>query len=93
MEMKKRITLVSATFGSLDITVKENLNYPNTIEIGDKRIDFSEIVPQNMDIREKDYHIIIYDGIKAYCEIIVGNETYTGTIHFSKVKTEEIIAY
>lgn len=90
----KQITLVSATFGSLDIVVKENLNYPNTFEIGNKRIDFSEILPLGVNLHElEDYHIIIWDGVKAYVNIIVGPTTCTGTINITSPKHEELLAY
>lgn len=89
----KTITFVSATFGSLDLKVVENPNYPNTFEIGNKRVDFSEILPVGMNIHHYDYHVIIWDGTKAYVNIIVGPETYTGTINVRKAATEELLAY
>lgn len=90
----KQITLVSATFGSLNVVVSENPNYANTFEIGNKRIDFSEILPTNMNIHKHDYHIIILDGVKAYVNIIVDtSEQYNGTINIHSPKHEEILAY
>lgn len=91
---QKTITLVTATLGSLDIVVKENPTYPNTFEIGNKRIDFSEILPETINLRDcDDYHIIIWDGTKSYINVVLGNTTYTGTIDIRHAATEEILVY
>ena len=87
----KQITLVTATLGSLDIVVKENTNYPNTFEIGNKRIDFSQLLPSNMNLHNLDeYHIILWDGTRLHCEIVVGSETIKGDIVLRKTATEEL---
>ena len=88
----KQITLVSATFGSIDVVVRENPNYPNTFQIGSKRIDFSEVLPLDVNLHEfEDYNIVIWDGTRAYVHINVGPNTYTGTINISSPKHEELL--
>lgn len=91
---QKIITFVSATFGSLYVVAKENSNYPNTFEIGNKRIDFSEILDSNINLHDcENYDIIIWDGIQARVDIIVGPVTYTGTINIRCAPTEELLAF
>lgn len=90
----KQVTLVSATFGSIDVVVRENPNYPNTFEIGNKRVDFSEVLPLDVNLHEfEDYNIVIWDGVKAYVNINVGPITCTGTININSPKHEELSAF
>lgn len=85
----KQITIVSSTFGNIDVKVKENQNYPNTLEIGNKRVDFSDILPENIDLRSiKDYSIIIYDGIYSFVDVIIGSKQYTGKLVITSNKHE-----
>lgn len=87
----KQVTLVSATFGSIDVVVRENPNYPNTFEIGNKRIDFSEVLPLDVNLHKlEDYSIVIWDGVKAYVHINIGPITYTGNIDITSPKHEEL---
>lgn len=87
--MKQTITLVTATLGSVDVKVNK-AGDPNTFNIGAKRIDFSNILPPCIDIREYDFHIILWDGRKMYCEIIIGSSTHKGWLDIPPAKHEEM---
>lgn len=90
--MKQKITFVTATFGNIDIPVELNTAYENTIEFGRKRLCFDNIVPETMDIRKENFHIIIYDGVQPTVEIIVNDsEMYTGKFDTFYPKTEELL--
>jgi hypothetical protein len=90
--MKQKITFVTSTFGSIDATVELNSWYENTIEFGSKRLCFDKIIPENIDIRNENFHIIIYDGVQPRVEIIVNDSTmYTGKFDTMYPKTEEIL--
>lgn len=90
--MKQKITFVTATFGSIDAVVELNPSYENTIEFGRKRLCFDAIIPVHLDIRNENFHIIIYDGVQPRVEIIVnGTTTYTGKFDTLYPKTEEIL--
>ncbi len=90
--MKQKITFVTATFGSVDAVVELNSTYENTIEFGSKRLYFDNIVPDTMDIRNENFHIIIYDGVQPRVEIIINDSTmYTGKFDTLYPKTEEIL--
>ena len=92
--MEKTITLVTATFGSIDCKVNINPTYPNTIELGNKRLCFDEILPYHMDLREiDDFHIIIYDGVMPKVNIIIGPSTFRGNIDIPSAKHQEILAH
>ena len=92
--MEKIITFVTATFGSIDCKVNINPNYSNTIELGNKRLCFDDILPYNVELREiDDFHIIIYDGIRPKIDIIIGTKTFTGTIQIPSAKHQEILVY
>lgn len=87
----KSITIVSSTFGNINVKVDENTNYPNTLEIGNKRVDFSDILPETVDLRSiKDYAIIIYDGIYSLVNVIIGSKQYNGKLVITSNKHEEM---
>lgn len=89
---QQKITFVTSTFGSVDATVDLNPAYENTIEFGSKRLCFDNIIPENVDIRNENFHIIIYDGVQPKVEIIVNDSTmYTGKFDTLYPKTEEIL--
>ena len=90
--MKQKITLVTATFGSVDATVDLNSSYENTIEFGRKRLCFDNIVPETMDIRKENFHIIIYDGVRPRVEIIINDSNmYIGHFDTLYPRTGEIL--
>lgn len=92
--LMKTVTLVTSTFGNINVVLKENPNFPNTLEIGSKLIDFTDILPLDYDLRkEKEYDVIIWDGMKPYVNIIVGSNTYVGTINIPSVKHEELLVH
>lgn len=87
--MEQTITLVTSTLGSVDLKVSPS-GYPNTFNIGAKRIDFSNILPPRVDIRKCDFHIILWDGRKMYCEIVVGSSTHKGWLIMPAARHEEM---
>lgn len=90
----KTITFVSATFGNINVAVKENPVYSNTIEVGNKRLCFDDILPDDVDLRTaNDYQIIIYDGVRPTADIIVNKHTYTCCLCIASARHEEILAY
>ena len=90
----KTITFVNATFGDVDVVVKENKAYLNTVEVGNKRLCFDEVLPDNVDLRTVDnYQIIIYDGVNPTAKIIVNNKTYLCRLCIPGARHEEIVSY
>lgn len=92
----KAITFVSATLGNLDVVVQEKPNYPNTFKIGNKSIDFSEIVPEYVNLHNLDsYHIIIFDGVEPCVEIIIPREphNYQGKLSIPSARHEGLVAF
>lgn len=90
----KTITFVSATFGNVNVVVKENPVYSNTIEVGNKRLCFDDVLPEDVDLRTvDDYHIIIYDGVRPTADIIVNNHMYNCCLCIASARHEEILAY
>ena len=100
--MTKEIVLASPILGFVDIIVKENENYRNTFEIGDKRIDFSPMLPKNLNLHNVDsYRIIIKEGFETSVLVqvfnfvgrhhkIVKDTTYEGKLkHCCVPRTEE----
>ena len=81
--------MVSSTFGSIDVKVNENSYYPNTLEIGNKRVDFSDILPKNIELKNiEEYHIIIFDGIYSLINVIIGSKQYNGKLLINSNKHE-----
>ena len=90
----KTISFVNATFGNIDVVVNENSVYSNTIEVGNKRICFDDVLPDNVDLRTvDDYQIIIYDGVHPTADIIVNKHAYTCCLCIASARHEEILAY
>lgn len=91
--MKGIITLVTPIIGSVDCVVTPNTSYPNTFEIGSKRIDFSEMLPPCVNLHyEDDWHIIIWIGINPDVEIIFNYNTYKGKLYPTRERTEGLVA-
>lgn len=90
----KTISFVNATFGNIDVVVNENRVYSNTVEVGNKRICFDDVLPIGVDLRKvDDYHIIIYDGIRPTADIIINHHTYTCRLCIADARHEEILVY
>ena len=90
--MNKDIILVSITFGMIYLKSEINPNYRNTIQIGNKRINFSSIC--SIDIRKtKSFSIIIYEGVHPEIHVTINGQTYKGIIKgFISWKDCEVIA-
>ena len=75
----QEITLVTPTFGTINV-VPKFLDYdPNTLIIGDKVMNLEPILPDDINLSElDDFHIIIWDGMRAKIEVVINPNTYVG---------------
>lgn len=69
--MNQKIKLVTATFGCIDVAVIPNHWNPNTYIIGNKNIDFSNMLPSDISLEVCDFDITIFDGIKPQFEVSI----------------------
>ncbi len=69
--MNQKIKLVTATFGCIDVAVIPNPWNPNTFIIGNKTIDFSHMLPNDISLEVCDFSITIFDGIKPQFEVSI----------------------
>lgn len=90
--LNQSITLVSNTFGKIELPVLSCGMYGNTFYIGDKVLNFEALFP-NEDLAEKDFSMYIYEGVKNLVEIHLGNELKYGIFsipHSTRVYVEKL---
>lgn len=90
--MKQSITFVCASLGMIDVVVSPNPNYRNTFEIGDKRVCFDNVVPDDIDLRKTNFSLCIYDGVNVNCVLHYGRKQTKVEFNLLNVyaKTEEV---
>ena len=69
--MNQKIKIVTATFGCIDVAVIPNPWNPNTYVIGNKHIDFSHMLPNDISLETCEFYITIFDGIKPQFEVSI----------------------
>lgn len=75
--MNQKIKLVIATFGCVDVAVIPYSWSPNTYVIGNKCIDFSHMLPNNINLETCEFYITIFDGIKPQFEVSINKDNAT----------------
>lgn len=86
------VTIVDSIFGSIDVVVKINPYYEDTLEIANKRCCFTEVLPEDFDMNKENFHIILYgDARKIRTEIIVRDKTIYAEAWHNGSKHEEIL--
>ncbi len=72
--MNQKIKLVTATFGCIDVAVIPNPWYLNTYIIGNKHINFSHMLPNDINLETCEFYITIFDGIKPQFEVSINRD-------------------
>lgn len=87
METKRNqfVTFVSHVFRA-EVEFSVDSHYPNTLQIGGRRINFDSLFPEE-DLRNKDFSMYIYEGVRTFVEIHLGNELKYGVFNATEFGT------
>lgn len=79
------VTFVSHVFRA-EVGFSANPYYENTFEIGGRRLNFDSLFPEE-DLRNKDFSMYIYEGVRSFVEIHLGNELKYGVFNATEFGT------
>ena len=95
--MNQKIKLVTATFGCIDVAVIPSPWNLNTYIIGNKYIDFSHILPNDISLEACNFYITIFDGVKQEYEVCITKndeiQIFKGSAYLETPSKSTILPY
>lgn len=71
-ELNQFITFRTQLFGNIDMRSRCHPTFKNSIIVGNKIIDVSKIIPDNIELANENFSIVIHDGVRPVIDIVIG---------------------